>query len=412
MARVVSLTNTNPWAKAGVMIRESLAAGSRHVMVVKTPGGTALQRRQETGQASVPTAGVNPGFPYWVRLTRSGNVFTGFTSPNGTAWTSLGSVTVNMATAYVGLAVTSHDNARLATAVIDNVTLTLGAVNAPPTISNIPNQTVAMNGVLGPLAFTVGDVETAAGALALTGSSSDTTLVPLSGIAFGGSGANRTVTITPAAGRAGTATITVNVSDGALAASDTFVLTVTGGTLPSPWASQDLGSPRLAGSATATSGVFTVKGAGNDIWGTADQFHFAWQTMTGDGEIRARVSGVQNTNAGAKAGVMMRQSLTANSRYAMMAITPGNGAAFQRRVSTGGFSQLTAGPQVVAPYWVRLTRVGNVFQGYTSADGVNWTSVGSVTMTLPSQVYFGLCVTSHNNAQLNTSSFDSVTATP
>ena len=95
-----------------------------------------------------------------------------------------------------------------------------------------------------------------------------------------------------------------------------------------------------------------------------------------------------------------------------MAITAGNGAAFLSRISAGGFSQRTAGPQVVAPYWVRLTRVGNVFQGYTSADGVNWTSVGSVTMTLPSQVYFGLCVTSQNTAQLNTSSFDGVTATP
>ena len=128
VARVVSLTNTNPGAKAGVMIRESLAAGSRHVMVVKTrANGTALQRRQVTSQASVSTAGVNAGFPYWVRLTRSGNVFTGFTSPDGTVWTSLGSVTVNMATAYAGLAVTSHDNTRVATAVIDNVTLTLGA---------------------------------------------------------------------------------------------------------------------------------------------------------------------------------------------------------------------------------------------------------------------------------------------
>ena len=134
--------------------------------------------------------------------------------------------------------------------------------------------------------------------------------------------------------------------------------------------------------------------------------------MTGDGEIRARVSGVQNTNAWAKAGVMMRQSLTANSPHAMMVVTPGNGASFQRRTSAGGGSKRTAGPGVTAPYWVRLTRVGNVFQGYTSADGVNWTSVGSVTMSLPSQVYFGLCVTSHDDAQLNTSSFDGVTATP
>jgi Bacterial Ig domain/Domain of unknown function DUF11 len=283
-------------------------------------------------------------------------------------------------------------------------------LNTRPTISNILNQTVAMSRVLGPLAFTVGDVETAAGALALTRSSSNTTLVPLSGIAFGGSGANRTVTVTPAVGRVGTATITVTVSDGALAASDTFVLTVVG--LPSPWASRDIGSPGLAGSAWAAGSVFTVKGSGSDIWDTSDSFHFAWRTMTGDGEIRARVIGVQNTNAWAKAGVMMRESLAANSRYATMVVTPGSGTGFQRRTSAGGETRHTAGPQVVAPYWVRVTRSGRSFRGYTSSDGVNWTRVGSVKMSLPTQVYFGLCVTSHDDAQLNSSSFDGVTAIP
>ena len=300
------------------------------------------------------------------------------------------------------------------TAAQATVSLTVSNVpepNTPPTISDIPNQTVAMSGVLGPLAFTVGDVETAADALALTGSSSNTNLVPLSGIAFGGSGANRTVTVTPAAGSTGTATITVNVSDGALATSDTFVLTVIG-PLPSPWTSQDVGGPGLVGSATAAGGVFTVKGGGDDIWDTSDSFHFAWLTMTGDGEIRARVIGVQNTNPSAKAGVMVRESLAANSRHATMVVTLGNGAAFESRTSAGGGSELTTRPQVVAPYWVRMTRAGKWLRGYTSADGVHWTQVDAVKMTLPTQVYFGLCVTSHDNAQLNTSSFDGVTATP
>ena len=73
----------------------------------------------------------------------------------------------------------------------------------------------------------MGDVETAAGSLALTGSSSNPTLVPNTAIVFGGSGANRTITVTPASNQSGSATITVTVSDGALTASDTFVLTVT-----------------------------------------------------------------------------------------------------------------------------------------------------------------------------------------
>ena len=180
------------------------------------------------------------------------------------------------------------DGQAVAQATVSLTVTDVPELSTPPTISNILNQTVAMSRVLGPLAFTVGDVQTAAGALALTRGSSNTTLVPLSGIAFGGSGASRTVTVTPAAGRVGTAIITVTVSDGALVASDTFVLTVVG--LPPPWVSQDIGGPGLAGSAWAAGSVFTVKGSGDDIWGTSDSFHFAWRTMTGDGEIRARVT--------------------------------------------------------------------------------------------------------------------------
>ena len=108
----------------------------------------------------------------------------------------------------------------------DTFVLTVNAVNDAPTISDISDRTIARNGNTGPLAFTVGDVETAAGSLTVSGSSNDTTLVPNANIVFGGSGASRTVTVTPATGQTGTATITVTVSDGQLTASDTFVLTV------------------------------------------------------------------------------------------------------------------------------------------------------------------------------------------
>ena len=110
--------------------------------------------------------------------------------------------------------------------------LTVNSVsNNAPTISNIPDQTISPDTSTGPIAFTVGDAETAAGSLTLTGTSNNGALVPNGNIVFGGSGANRTVTITPAAGQSGTATITVTVSDGALTGSDTLLLTVTA-TLP------------------------------------------------------------------------------------------------------------------------------------------------------------------------------------
>ena len=107
-----------------------------------------------------------------------------------------------------------------------NFVVTVNAVNDAPTISGIANQTIGVNSTNGPLSFTVGDVETAAGSLVVSGGSSNPTLVPTNNIAFGGSGASRTVTVIPAVGQTGTATITVVVSDGQLATNTSYVLTV------------------------------------------------------------------------------------------------------------------------------------------------------------------------------------------
>ena len=98
--------------------------------------------------------------------------------------------------------------------------------NTAPTISNITNKSTTAGTSTGAIPFTVGDAQTAPGSLTLTRTSSNTALVPNGNIVFGGSGANRTVTVTPAAGQTGSTTITVTVSDGALTAQDSFNLTV------------------------------------------------------------------------------------------------------------------------------------------------------------------------------------------
>ena len=108
------------------------------------------------------------------------------------------------------------------------VTITVTSVNDVPTISDIGNQTIAEEGNTGALSFTVGDVETPVASLTLSGSSGNTTLVPNGNIIFGGSGATRTVLVTPAADQFGTALITVTVTDADTGtASDTFTVTVT-----------------------------------------------------------------------------------------------------------------------------------------------------------------------------------------
>jgi hypothetical protein len=96
-----------------------------------------------------------------------------------------------------------------------------------PRISAIANQTIRESTATAAIPFTLTDADTLAASLILSASSSDTTLVPNSNIALSGTGANRTVTITPATGQTGTATIALTVSDGTFTSSTTFLLTVT-----------------------------------------------------------------------------------------------------------------------------------------------------------------------------------------
>ncbi|HMO65794.1 MAG TPA: silent information regulator protein Sir2, partial [Verrucomicrobiota bacterium] len=162
-------------------------------------------------------------------------------------------------------------------------------------------------------------------------------------------------------------------------------------------------------------GVWTVAGGGSDIWNAADQFRFVHQPLSADGEIIARVTSLQNTDPWAKAGVMIRETLNGNSRHAFMGITPANGFAWQRRTATGGSSEHTAGGSLnAAPgNWVRLTRQGNTLRAYKSANGINWTQVGSaLNIGMASEIYIGLAVTSHNNGTVATAVFDSITVVP
>ena len=130
VAKVESLQNTNVWAKAGVMIRESLDPDSKHAFACVTPeNGVASQGRPDTGAASFNNAQSGITAPHWVKLERdlSGN-FTVFHSANGSAWEAVTGATpqnIQMSSnVYIGLALTSHDAALTCQAVFSNVTIT------------------------------------------------------------------------------------------------------------------------------------------------------------------------------------------------------------------------------------------------------------------------------------------------
>jgi uncharacterized repeat protein (TIGR01451 family) len=190
------------------------------------------------------------------------------------------------------------------------------------------------------------------------------------------------------------------------------VTAIPGAPLPSPWASKDIGQVAATGGVSHVSGTFTIVGSGADIAGTGDEFRFVYQTGSGDCSVVARVTSLGNTDAAAKAGVMIRESLNANARHASTLITPANGAVFSSRSVTGGGSSQVASSGPAAPVWLKVTRVGNTFTAYHSANGTTWTTIGSQTITMGATTYIGLGVTSHNDGALCPAVLDNVTATP
>jgi uncharacterized repeat protein (TIGR02543 family) len=148
-----------------------------------------------------------------------------YTSPSATGSLSFTPTANSNGTATV--TVTVNDGQASNNIVSRTFTVTVNAVNDAPTISAIANQTVTSGSSSAPITFTVGDAETAAAALTLSASSTAPAILPVSGIVFGGSASNRTVTLTPASGQSGTVNITVTVNDGTTTASRTFQVTVT-----------------------------------------------------------------------------------------------------------------------------------------------------------------------------------------
>ncbi len=191
-------------------------------------------------------------------------------------------------------------------------------------------------------------------------------------------------------------------------------LSVVSSAPPAPWTSSDIGSVGIVGSSSYNSGTYTIAGSGADIWDTADAFRYVSQTLSGNGEIRARLTSITNTDPWAKAGVMLRDGSAAGAANAFMLVSAGNGFSFQWRAAASSASNYTQGSATNgAPNnWIRLTRCGNLLTGYSSADGINWTQQGSTTISMSGILSVGLAVTSHNNAALSTATFDNVSITP
>ena len=183
-------------------------------------------------------------------------------------------------------------------------------------------------------------------------------------------------------------------------------------TLPLPWNLDRVGNGNIAGAATYSSSVFSVAGAGV-IASTEDSGSLGWQTLSGAGSITARLSVLSNTGTSARIGVMIRESLAANSRQLFIGVDGTGKYQWIRRLTTAGSASKTTKTAVAsAAIWVRLVRASNVVTAYQSTNGSTWTKIGSSTVTLPSNCYVGLWVSSGDKGLLNSSRFTNVVITP
>jgi len=149
-------------------------------------------------------------------------------------------------------------------------------------------------------------------------------------------------------------------------------------------------------------GRYTVVGSGSDIWGGRDECHFVYACLAGNGSITARLESIQNTSAGAKAGIMLRQSLDARDPEVAVLMSLANRVQFQSRRLTAGATEEshTQDGGISRPHWIRLTRNGTIIKGLHSGDGVTWEMIGSslVSLSLPGEALIGLVVTSGMDA--------------
>jgi regulation of enolase protein 1 (concanavalin A-like superfamily) len=187
----------------------------------------------------------------------------------------------------------------------------------------------------------------------------------------------------------------------------------------------DIGNPALPGKSEVREDEMSILAGGADIWGTRDEFHFSFFEQTGDFDFACRVESLSAPHLYTKAGLMVREELSENSRHIFFQVFPDNksrnknngGYEFQYRQQKGGEMKAIYPPKAEGipdfpvnypDTWIRLERKGNEFRGFWSADGKTWKLYTTFNLELPEKVFLGLAVTSHNKSESATAVFKDV----
>lgn len=318
-ARVISQTNTDPWAKTGLMMRLNTGDAAANYSVFVTPSnGILVQYRDFSGYTSSQKTETVGTVPQYLQIGRLGNTFTAYTSTDGVNWTFIPGSTITLdsmsGTLLVGMAVTSHNGAALSTATYDSVNIT----NSAPTPPNI---------------------------------------------------------------------------------------------CPAGWSCEDIGFPTPPGDQIFSNNTWTIDGGGGDIWDTIDSFRYVYQNLAGDGAVSSRIVSQSNSNAWAKAGIMVRLTHDQSAPYYAILTTPVNGTVIQYRLTQGGPSSQIVASITTSPLYVRIERTGTTYSASISTNNTSWTPIPGSSEAIPDlsgPLLAGMALTSHNTAGLSQVIYDNV----
>lgn len=196
-----------------------------------------------------------------------------------------------------------------------------------------------------------------------------------------------------------------------------------------PLADTDIGHPTVPGALIPQGSAYDLTAGGKDVWGVADQFHFAYVGHSGDFEAVVHVERLKAAQLYSRIGLMARESLDPASRHLFFVAFSNNqprhnnnaGYEFQFRERAGGKSQAIYPPKEGDPTaflvaypdtWLRLRRAGNVFTAYASSDGKTWTQFGVQTVDLPADLLVGVGLTAHDPAGKAEATFRDFAVTP
>jgi len=178
------------------------------------------------------------------------------------------------------------------------------------------------------------------------------------------------------------------------------------------WTALDIGKVGVSGSLDRYVGRFTVVGSGPDVWTAGDSFRFVYLPVRGNGQITARVLEMTPSHPWAKAGIMFREGLDPEARFAFVALTPAHGLhLFARTGDVEEVAQKTGPGRAAAPSRIRLVRKGDSFRAYHSPDGISWNQFAALSVPLSCSAYVGLAVCSHDNRKPCRVVFDEVEVT-